>query len=128
MVLSGPGLVNLARFDFEDRGEKVPSWLDEPDAAKRVRDLPDVLTWFCGLYGAEAGNAALRVLARGGVWLCGGIAPAIVDELRSGPFEARFLAKGKVAAAIRDVPVTVADHPALGLLGAAVEGERILGA
>jgi glucokinase len=125
-VLCGKGLVNLTRFHYEDRGQRAPAWLDSPDAPARVTATePAVVDWFCALYGAEAGNVALRVLARGGVFLCGGIAPRILPQLRAGGFRRRFEAKGKLGEAIRDIPVYVATHPALGLLGAAEEALRL---
>ncbi|MES2639163.1 MAG: glucokinase [Myxococcota bacterium] len=125
-VLSGPGLVNLARFASVDRGEPPPAWLDGPDAPARVAaEDPEIVAWFCALYGAEAGNLALRVLARGGVYLCGGIAPRMIDTLLAGTFRARFSGKGKLGAAIQHVPVYVVTHPGLGLLGAAAEAMRI---
>ncbi|MEN9785259.1 MAG: hypothetical protein RLZZ299_523 [Pseudomonadota bacterium] len=123
-VLSGPGLVNLARFRAEQAGTPT-AWLDDDDAAAEVatRD-PAALAWFCALYGAEAGNLALRSLARGGVWLCGGIAPRVLDALRAGGFAARFRAKGRVSPALDGIPVRVVVHPALGLLGAAATALR----
>ncbi len=122
-VLSGAGLVNLARFACWERGEAAPAWLDDREtAAARVStEQADVVSWFCELYGSEAGNMALRVLARGGVYLCGGIAPRLVAQLSSGGFRRRFEAKGKLGGAIAPVPVFVSMHPALGLLGAAAE-------
>lgn len=125
-VLSGPGLVNLMRFVCHERGVAEPGWSGDEDAPARVAGGDaEVVDWFCRLYGAEAGNMALRVLARGGVYLCGGIAPRMLDTLRAGGFEGRFRQKGKVAAAIRDVPVFVVLHPGLGLLGAAAEALHI---
>lgn len=122
-VLSGAGLVNLARFARHERGEPEPAWLDDRESAPaRVSaEEPDTVAWFCELYGAEAGNMALRVLARGGVYLCGGIAPRLAGQLAAGGFRRRFEAKGKLGAAIESVPVYVSLHPALGLLGAAAE-------
>jgi glucokinase len=55
------------------------------------------------------------------VYLCGGIAPNLLPALRGDGFRRRFFAKGKVAEAIRGVPVWVVTHPSLGLLGAAAE-------
>ena len=117
-VLSGAGLTHLARYIHVSRGEPEPDW----DPSQVVERCPEAVEWFCALYGAEAGNMALRVLARGGVYLCGGIAPRIVDRLGAGEFRRRFEAKGKLRAAIRDIPAFVVTHPALGLLGAAAEG------
>jgi glucokinase len=125
-VLSGPGLVNLARFLALERGEPAPAWLDAPDAPAQVTTQdPEAVAWFCALYGAEAGNMALRVLARGGVFLCGGIAPRLLETLQAGTFRTRFEAKGKLGIAIRDIPVTVVLHSGLGLLGAAAEAQRM---
>lgn len=125
-VVSGPGLVNLARFNCLERGEPPPAWMDGADAPARIAaEDPETIAWFCALYGAEAGNMALRVLARGGVYLCGGIAPRLIPQLQGGEFRTRFLSKGKLGAAIKDVPVTVVTHPGLGLLGAAAEALRI---
>jgi glucokinase len=121
-VLSGPGLVAIQRFLAGEQGAGTPAWLDDPDAPARVAaSCPEALDWFAGLYGAEAGNLALRVLARGGVWLCGGIAPRILPALRAGRFAERFHAKGKVSAALEGIPVRVVTHPGVGLLGAAGE-------
>ncbi|MBM4392880.1 MAG: glucokinase [Deltaproteobacteria bacterium] len=121
-VLSGRGLVRLARFLALERRGPVPAWLDEPGAPARVAATdPEAVSWFSELYGAEAGNMALRVLARGGVYLAGGIAPRVLPALQAGGFRRRFEAKGKLGAAIADVPAFVVTHPALGLLGAAAE-------
>jgi glucokinase len=118
--------VNLSRFLRESRGEHSPAWLDHADAPGRVAaNDAEAVAWFCELYGTEAGNMALRVLAHGGVYLCGGIAPRLLSGLQGGGFLRRFLAKGKVSPAIAGVPVYVVTHPQLGLLGAAAEALRI---
>ncbi|MBM4367926.1 MAG: glucokinase [Deltaproteobacteria bacterium] len=121
-VLSGAGLVRLARFLALEGPVPVPTWLDEAGAPARVAATdPEAVRWFCELYGAEAGNMALRVLARGGVYVAGGIAPRMLPALQAGGFRRRFEAKGKLGAAIADVPAYVVTHPGLGLLGAAAE-------
>ena len=74
---------------------------------------------FCSLYGAEAGNLALQYLATGGVWLGGGIAPAILPALRLGGFLAAFPDKGRMAELLSRVTVSVILDPAAPLLGAA---------
>jgi glucokinase len=124
-VLSGPGLVRLAAFAAEDSGTTPPPWLADDDAPRRVAtELPAVATWFAELYGIAAGNAALRTLPRGGVWLCGGIAPTLLPLLQAGGFRRRFEAKGKVSPAIATLPAFVVTHRSLGLLGAAEALER----
>jgi glucokinase len=77
------------------------------------------LRLFCSLYGAVAGNLALQYLATGGVWLGGGIAPAILPALREGGFLASFLDKGRLAELLSRVKVSVILDPTAPLLGAA---------
>ena len=74
---------------------------------------------FCSLYGAEAGNLALQYLATGGVYLGGGIAPAILPALQGGEFLSAFLDKGRMRNLLSRVPVMVILDPAAPLLGAA---------
>lgn len=123
-VLSGTGLVSLARFWFEDSGRVIPRELQAPDApAWVVAECPEVVAWFCELLGAEAGNLAMKVLPLGGVYLAGGIAPRILPQLNEGGFYQRFMAKGRSSHAISTVPIWVVTHSGLGLLGAAREAE-----
>jgi len=77
------------------------------------------LDLFAACYGAAAGDYALATLARGGVYVAGGIAPKILPRLRAGTFLEAFNAKGNFAAAIRECPVHVVTNERLGLLGAA---------
>ena len=72
------------------------------------------MLWRCG-----DGDHALAILARGGVFLAGGIAPKILPQLRSGPFLAAFGAKGTHAKLMARFPVKVVVNERLGLLGAA---------
>ncbi len=128
-VVSGPGLVALARFLAMERGDTDTSRLDQDDAPAHVASTdPEAVAWFCELLGAEAGNVALRALTRGGVYVCGGIAPRLLPALSAGGFNRRFSAKGKVSGALDGIPVWVVTHPALGLLGAAHEAMRHLAA
>jgi glucokinase len=73
---------------------------------------------FIACYGAAAGDYALAVLARGGVYVTGGVAPKILARLRAGGFVAAFNAKGAFAEAARACPVHVVTNERLGLLGA----------
>src|SRR5262245_22395728 len=77
------------------------------------------LDLFLECFGAVVGDHALAVLARGGVWLAGGIAPKILAQLRSGPFLAAFSAKGAHTGLMARFPVRVVLSDQLGLLGAA---------
>ena len=129
---SGPGLVNAYRF-FRDRGKgKEPAWLAEelrvgdPAAVISRRALDgksplcvQALDLFVSVYGAQAGNLALTVMATGGVYLGGGIAPKIVSKLKEPGFMNAFTAKGRLSPLLREVPVRVIMNPKTALLGAA---------
>ena len=74
---------------------------------------------FVSIYGAEAGNLALKVMATGGVYVAGGISPKILPVLRDGRFTEAFNAKGAFADLMRSMPVRVVLNPETALLGAA---------
>ena len=76
---------------------------------------------FVSVYGAEAGNLALRSVATAGVFVGGGIAPKILPVLESGLFIEAFLAKAPMTDLLRTLPVMVILNPGAGLLGAAVK-------
>jgi glucokinase len=132
-VLSGPGLTAIYRFLLAERGtEESPSLAaavkrDDPAAvitrhALEAQDslCAEALSMFCSIYGAEAGNLALKCLATGGIYVAGGIAPRILPCLRKGGFRDAFEAKGRMSEVLRRIPTYVVTHPCLGLLGAAV--------
>jgi glucokinase len=86
----------------------------------------EALDMMVGIYGAQAGNLALTVLASGGVYLGGGIAPKILPRLRGGHFMAAFTDKGRFSAMMRRTPVQVILNEQVGLLGAAHHALRRL--
>jgi glucokinase len=118
-VLSGPGLVNLHDFLVQHRGLELDSGHREeldrtrPEVITRAAAegtcplCREAVTLFVTLYGSEAGNLALRAMARGGVYLGGGIAPDLVEELRGGAFREAFLAKGRMRGLLESIPVRV---------------------
>jgi glucokinase len=131
-VLSGPGLWNIYRFLRQKSDTEEPAWLSAQiaagDAAAAVSEAAvagrdpvcvHALTMFCDIYGSEAANLALKVLALGGVYLGGGIAPKILPMLTSGVFVRGFLAKGRLNEILKRIDVRVSLNPAAGLLGAA---------
>jgi len=131
-VLSGPGLHEVYRFLREEEGMAEETAIAPEDAGTEPQRAivrhglaggpgacAEALRIFCSLYGAEAGNLVLQYLATGGVYLGGGIAPAILSALRRGEFLAAFLDKGRMENLLSRVPVTVILDPAAPLLGAA---------
>jgi glucokinase len=75
---------------------------------------------FCAVLGSTAGDIALTLGARGGVFIAGGIAPRIIDILEKSPFRARFDAKGRLSGFTQAIPTHVILHPHTALIGAAV--------
>lgn len=78
----------------------------------------EVVRLFVELYGAEAGNLALKSLATGGVFIGGGIAPKLLPAIQSGAFMKAFCAKGRFLPLLDNVSVKVALNPRTPLLGA----------
>ncbi len=73
---------------------------------------------FVQLYGAEAGNLALKVIPTGGVYVAGGMAAKLLPALREGAFVEAFLNKGRMRPLLERIPVRVIKDPRVGLLGA----------
>jgi glucokinase len=87
--------------------------------ARRDSLCDKALDVFVALYGAEAGNLALKAMATGGVLVGGGIAPRIIDRIAAGGFVAAFRDKGRLAPLMDSLPIHVALNPRAPLLGAA---------
>jgi len=130
-VLSGPGLRNIYRFLRDSRQlaetPAVAEAMQRGDApaliARAALDgscaiCVEALSLFVSLYGAEAGNLALRTLARGGLYLGGGIAPKIIERLKSPAFMLAFTAKGRLSPLLEKIPVRVILNDRAALLGA----------
>lgn len=119
-ALSGPGLVNLhAAVCALEQRHNTP--LQPADVIARGRDGSDpacrkALDHFCALLGSVAGNLALTLGARGGVYIGGGIVPRLGDALERSAFRARFDGKGRFRDYLQAIPVYVidaAESPAL---------------
>lgn len=140
-VVSGPGLMRIFSF-LQDTGAGVPS-RQLLDASKTRQDAAELiaefgasrldplaaraLDLFIAAYGAFAGNMTLATLARGGVYVSGGIAPKIAPKLKEGGFMRAFLHKERFSELLATIPVRVVMNPQVGLLGALVEADRALG-
>jgi glucokinase len=77
------------------------------------------LDMFAAIYGAEAGNLALQVVATGGVYLTGGMGPKNVGKLLDGTFQEAYLSKGRFSHLVGTIPVRLVTNKNVGLLGAA---------
>ncbi len=130
-VVSGPGLVNLHDFLIEyrhadasaDHHESLkkddPADITAAALEGRCPFCVEALNLFVAFYGAEAGNLALKIMATGGLYLGGGIAPRIVERLREPGFIEAFLDKGRMRPLLEAIPVRVIVRKGTALLGAA---------
>jgi glucokinase len=79
----------------------------------------EALDVFVSIYGAETGNLALKIMAIGGIFLGGGIAPKILTKLKGPLFMEAFRAKGRMQRLLEAIPVSVITNDKTALLGAA---------
>jgi glucokinase len=135
-VLSGMGLTNVYEFLREVRGLEEPAWLaermaaEDPNAvitelalAAKSEICEKTLDIFVSVYGAEAGNLALKLLSVGGVYIGGGIAPRILEKLKDGTFLKAFTDKGRLSQLLINMPVRIILESRAALLGAAAYAE-----
>ena len=138
-VVSGMGLVNIFDFLCEHRRVQPASWLAEElrggDAASAISGAAlggrcelcsEALDLFVRLYGVEAGNHALKMMATGGVFIGGGIAPKILERLTGPAFLQGFHAKGRMESLMRTMPVKVILNDQTALFGPALYAAEIL--
>lgn len=120
-VLSGPGLEAIHCVLSGVDPARPPLTAAQITVAAQAGDdvAARALALFVSVYGAVAGNLALAFLATGGVYIAGGIAPAIAADLRGPRFVEAFLDKGRFRGLLERVPVSLVKNPRLGLLGAA---------
>ncbi|MEM8930869.1 MAG: glucokinase [Acidobacteriota bacterium] len=140
-LVSGMGVVNLYAFlldfrraepcaELRDVLSHQPSHADPAAAIARAADdgrcpiADEALELFAELYGAEAGNLALKLMAVSGVYLGGGIAPKMLNRLRGPRFHDAFCDKGRMRPVLEAIPVRVVlDSERAALVGA---GRRTL--
>jgi glucokinase len=139
-VLSGEGLFHVYQFlrDSKRFGSE-PSWLFEKmegeDPAEVISEMArlkknrlcsEALDLFVSIYGAAAGNLALQVMAIGGVYIGGGIAPKIIWKLKDGAFVKAFKDKGRLSHIVAHIPVKAIMNQKTALLGAASRAANLL--
>jgi glucokinase len=139
-VLSGEGLFHIYQFlkDSKRFGSEPP-WLSEKmkgeDPAEVISEMARLkknklcrkaLDLFTSIYGATAGNLALQVMAIGGVYIGGGIAPRIIWKLKDGAFMKAFKDKGRLSHIVAHIPVRVIMNERTALLGAASRAIALL--
>jgi glucokinase len=138
-VLAGPGIGNLYDFFRIRKGMSEPSAITDAILAAEDRNAlisrfavegasePCVrsLELFASVYGAEAGNLALKTLAIGGVFVAGSIAVHILKFLQQGCFTASFTTKGRFSPLMETIPVAVVLDPDVGILGSGYAASRL---
>lgn len=137
-VVSGMGLLSLHDFLRQYRNSSVPDWLADEmrniDAAAAISNAAlagsddicvETMHCFVRLYGAEAGNLALKVMSRGGIFIGGGIAPKILPMLKSGEFLEALLAKGRMRPLLEAMPIKVVLNDSTALYGPALRAAQL---
>ena len=136
-ILSGAGLHAIYEF-LRDTKRNEPTWLAErlkagdPPAVisevglgRQAEIAVQALDLFAAIYGAEAGNLALKALALSGLYVGGGIAPKILPKLEEGAFMKNFTNKGRYKTLLSRIPVHVIMNDKAALLGAASMAARL---
>jgi glucokinase len=132
-VVSGMGIPDLYDFLLARNGAHTPDWLVDAmrtqgkaaaisNAAMSERDAlcTETMHRFVSLYGAEAGDLALKTMSSGGLYVGGGIAPKIMPLLESGVFLAAFFDKGRMRPLLEAMPVRVILNDRAALYGPAL--------
>jgi glucokinase len=131
-VLSGPGQLHIYEF-LRDTGKgQEPAWLTEElrtgEGAKAITSAAlegrsalcvQALDLFIQYYGSEAANLALKMLATGGVYIGGGIAPKIIGRIREGGLLKAFIGEGRMKNLLSAMPLRVIMNDQTALIGAA---------
>ena len=119
-LLSGPGLVTLYETLAEIAGRPVAK-ITPPDVTGLARQGEPLATktvaMFFSLLGVVAGNLALTVGARGGVFIAGGIVPRLLDTIERSDFREQFEAKGRYRHYMEGIPTYVITAPLPALRG-----------
>ncbi len=122
-VISGPGLVNLyetlCEFERVRSAPFTPAQITDPRIGKEDPQAREATAMFCAMLGTIAGNLALTLGARGGIYIAGGIVPKLGSTFVESEFRSRFQEKGRFLSYLKDIPTYVITRPVPALLGAA---------
>lgn len=129
LILSGRGFRTIHEFlsstvkhaSFEDPDADPAPEITSKGLAKTCPVCVETLDLWTAIYGAEAGNLALKVLALGGVYVAGGIAVKIIDKIKDGTFFKAFKDKWHFENLLANIPVSVVLNESAPLMGAAYE-------
>ncbi len=130
-IVAGPGFSSLYDFFCEAKGVKEGRESAEQIASATDRNVAIVdlglsgasepasraIDLFIRVYGAEAGNLALKTMPTGGLFVGGGIAAKLADRLAKGPFLAAFADKGRFRPLLEKMPVAIVLDSQIGLAG-----------
>lgn len=119
---AGHGLAAVAAAGDQDLPAAVAQAAAAGDPLAR-----EALDLWLGAYGSVCGDLALTGLSRGGIWLAGGTAAKLLEELRGPHFSAAFLAKGRLGRILAEIPVRAITDPAVGSFSAAWRARMLLG-
>ena len=148
-VVSGLGITSIYQF-LRDRqiapespeiAQAVRTWEQEAQKAEKTVDpgafigsaalqksdrlSEQTMQLFIEVYGAEAGNLALKLLPYGGLYIAGGIAPKILPLMENGSFLLNFTQKGRMGSLLEEIPVHIILNQQVGLIGAALSASRL---
>jgi glucokinase len=122
-VISGPGLVNLyhalAAVDGVPARQYTAAQITDPKSAHDDPLCAETTEMFCAMLGTVAGNLALTLGAKGGVYIGGGIIPRLGERFAASPFRARFEDKGRFRNYLAAIPTFVVTHKLPAFLGCA---------
>jgi len=121
--LSGPGLINLynslAALDGVPAAAYSAAQITDRDVGAEDPRCGEAVSMFCAMLGGVAGDLALTVGARGGVYIAGGIVPRLGTRFAASGFRERFEAKGRMSALLATIPTFVITHRLPAFLGCA---------
>jgi len=133
LILAGKGFKRLHEFldpsvrhDFDDPSVDAAPGITQRGLAGTCPVCAKTIELFCEIYGAEAGNMAVRAVARGGIYVTGGIAVKILPKLKDGRFVAAVRNKEKMGAFLEKIPIRVVLNEHCPLIGAAYVAWKVL--